>query len=168
MADLLDRLPDLEEELEALGRATLGLRGAVHDLRGEKERSLVKSVESLVELNRRLAPDRNIDLVIEEGFPYGLPGEVEGELLHVIREALTNARQHSGAKSVAVTLKVEGSDVVAEISDDGQGFALEGTPGVGLSSMQERAAIVDGRLEIESEVGQGTSVRLRVPVPQTE
>jgi signal transduction histidine kinase len=37
---------------------------------------------------------------------------------------------------------------------------------VGLSSMQERAAMVDGKLEIESEVGRGTSVRLRVPVPQ--
>jgi signal transduction histidine kinase len=121
-----------------------------------------------VELNRQLAPDCNIGLVVEEGFPNGLPGEVGGELLRIIREALTNARQHSGAKSVAVTLKVEGGDLVAEISDDGQGFALEGTPGVGLSGMQERAAIVDGRLEIESEVGQGTSVRLRVPVPQTE
>ena len=159
---------DLEEELEALGRAILGLRNAVHDLRGEKERPLVKSVESLVELNRRLAPGCNIDLGVEEGLPNGLPGEVGVELLRVIREALTNARHHSGAKSVAVTLKVEGSDLVAEISDDGQGFALEGTPGVGLSSMQERAAIVDGRLEIESEVGQGTSVRLRVPVPQTQ
>ena len=159
---------DLEEELEALGRATLGLRRAVHDLRGEKERPFVKSVESLVELNRRLAPDCNIGLDVEEGFPNGLPREVGGELLRVIREALTNARHHSGAKSVAVALKVEGSDLVAEISDDGQGFELEAVPGVGLSSMQERAAIVDGRLQIESEVGQGTSVRLRVPVPQTE
>jgi signal transduction histidine kinase len=159
---------DLEEELEALGRAILGLRSAVHDLRGEKGRPFVKAVESLVELNRRLALDCNIALVIEEGFPNELPREVGGELLRVIREALTNARHHSGAKSVAVTLKVEGSDLVAKISDDGQGFALEGTPGVGLSSMQERAAIVDGRLEIESEVGQGASVRLRVPVPQTE
>ena len=159
---------DLEEELEALGRASLGLRSAVHDLRGEKERPLVKSVESLVELNRQLAPDCNIDLVVEEGFPNGLPGEVGVELLRVIREALTNARHHSGAKSAAVTLKVQGSDLVAEISDDGQGFELEAVPGVGLSSMQERAAIVDGRLEIESEVGQGTSVRLQVPVPQAE
>jgi PAS domain S-box-containing protein len=157
---------DFKEELEALGRATLGLRGAVHDLRGEKERPLVKSVESLVELNRRLAPDCNIELIIEEGFPNRLHGEVGGELLRVIREALTNARHHSGAKSAAVTLKVQGSDLVAEISDDGQGFALEGTLGVGLSSMQERAANVDGRLEIQSELGQGTSVRLLVPVPQ--
>jgi hypothetical protein len=40
---------NLEEELEALGRAILGLRSAVHDLRGEKERPFVEAVESLVE-----------------------------------------------------------------------------------------------------------------------
>jgi PAS domain S-box-containing protein len=157
---------DLEEELDALRRATLGLRSAVNDLRSEKERPFVKSVESLVELNRRLAPDCNIELLVEEGFPNGLLGDAGLELLRVIREAFTNARYHSGAKRVVVTLKVEGSDLVAEISDDGQGFELEATPGVGLSSMQERAAMVDGKLEIESEVGRGTSVRLRVPVPQ--
>ena len=145
----------------------MGLRNAVYDLRGDYERPFVKSVESLVELNRRLTPDCKISLVVEEGFPAWLLGEASGELLRVIREALTNARHHSGAKSVVVTLKVEGSDVVAEVSDNGQGFALEGTPGVGLSSMRERAAIVDGKLEIESGVGRGTSVRLRVPVPQT-
>jgi signal transduction histidine kinase len=120
-----------------------------------------------VELNRRLTPDCNIDLVVEKGFPNGLLGEVGVELLHVIREALTNARHHSAAKSVVVNLKVEGSDLVAEISDDGRGFELEAVSGVGLSSMQERVAIVDGELEIESEVGQGTSVRLRVPVAQS-
>jgi signal transduction histidine kinase len=159
---------DLEEELQALGRATLGLRNAVNDLRGEKERPFVKSVESLVELNRRLAPDCNIELLVEDGFPNRPPGEAGVELLRVVQEALTNTRYHSGAKSVVVTLKVEGSDLVVEISDDGQGFELEAAaPGVGLSSMQERAAIVGGRLEIESEVGQGTSVCLRVPSLQT-
>ena len=157
---------DLAEELEALGRATLGLRSAVHDLRGEKERPLVKFVESLVDLNRRLAPDCKIELVVEQGFPNGLLGEPGVELLRVIREALTNARHHSGSERVVVTLKVTGSDLVAEISDDGQGFEPEAVSGVGLSSMQERAAMVDGSLEIESEVGRGTTVRLRVPVPQ--
>jgi len=158
---------DLEEELEALRRATLGLRSAIHDLRYEKEQPFVKSVESLVELNRRLTADCKIELVVEEGFANLLPGEVGVELLRVIREALTNARYYSAAKSVVVTLKVEGSDLVAEISDDGRGFELEAVSGVGLSSMQERVTIVGGRLEIESEVGQGTSVRLRVPVPQS-
>ena len=158
---------DLDEELEALGRATSGLRSAIHDLRGEKERPFVRSVESLVEQHRLLAPERQIGLVVEEGFPNDLPTEVRMELLRVIREALTNARRHSGAKCVAVVLEVEGSDLVIEISDDGQGFDPEAAPGVGLSSMRERAANVDGRLEIESEMGQGTRVRLRVPAPQT-
>src|SRR5215203_5717258 len=158
---------DLDEELEALGRATSGLRSAIHDLRGEKERPFVRSVESLVEQHRLLAPERQIELVVEEGFPNDLPTEVGMELLRVIREALTNARHHSGAKSVAVVLEVEGSDLVIEISDDGQGFDPEAAPGVGLSSMRERAANVDGRLEVESEMGQGTRVRLRVPAPQT-
>jgi PAS domain S-box-containing protein len=157
---------DLDEELEALGRATLGLRSAIHDLRDEKERSFVRSVESLVEQHRNLAPERQIGLVVEEGFPNDLPTEVEMELLRVIGEALTNARHHSGAKSVAVALKEEGSDLVIEVSDDGQGFDPQAAPGVGLSSMRERAANVDGRLEIVSELGQGTSVRLRVPEPQ--
>ncbi len=67
-----------------------------------------------------------------------------------------------------VTLKAEGSDLVAEISDDGQGFELETATGVGLSTMQERAAIVGGKLEIESEAGHGTRVRLRAPVPRNE
>src|SRR5215213_2877567 len=157
---------DLKEELEALGRATLGLRSAIHDLRGEKEQPFVRSVESLVEQHRNLAPEHRIGLVVEEGLPNDLPKEVGMELLRVIREALTNVRRHSGAKSVAVALAVEGSDLLIEVSDDGQGFDPEAAPGVGLSGMRERAANVDGRLEIESEVGQGTSVRLRVAVPQ--
>jgi signal transduction histidine kinase len=61
---------------------------------------------------------------------------------------------------------MEGRDLVAEVSDDGRGFGPETTPGVGLSSMRERAGIVGGTLVIESEAGRGTTVSLRAPVPQ--
>jgi signal transduction histidine kinase len=159
---------DLEDELEALRRATLGLRSAIHDLRHEREQLFLQSVESLVEQHRQLTPERQIVLVVEEGFPNELAGEVGVELLRVLQEALTNTRRHSGARSVVVTLEAEGSDLVAEISDDGQGFKLETATGVGLSTMQERAAIIGGKLEIESEVGHGTRVRLRAPVPRNE
>ena len=157
---------DFEEELEALRRAVAGLRSAIHDLRHERGRPFVEAVESLVELNRQATPERQIRLFVGEGFPKELAGEVGVQLLRVLQEALTNARRHSGAKNVEVTVAVEGSDLVAEVSDDGQGFEREATSGMGLSSMQERAAIVGGRLKIESEVGQGTRVRLRAPVPQ--
>ena len=116
---------DLEEELEALGRATSGLRSAMYDLRHEKERSFVKSVESLVELNRQLTPERKIALAIGEGFREAFPQEVGVELLRVLREALTNVRRHSRARSVEVRLQTEGETLVAEVADDGRGFDPE-------------------------------------------
>src|SRR5215212_9639988 len=72
---------ELEEELEALKRATSGLRSAIYDLRHEKERPFVKSVESLVELNRQANPHCKIRLALDGGFPEELPAEVSVELL---------------------------------------------------------------------------------------
>jgi signal transduction histidine kinase len=83
--------------------------------------------------------------------------------VRVVQEALTNARRHSGAERVSVALRRDGGDLVAEISDDGRGFDPQSSSGVGLSSMRERAAALGGRLEVESEPGHGTAVRLRVP-----
>src|SRR5919107_1418683 len=58
---------DLGEELEALGRASSGLRSAIYDLRRERERPFLESVESLVELSQRATPEREIRLLVEEG-----------------------------------------------------------------------------------------------------
>jgi PAS domain S-box-containing protein len=111
---------DLTEELEALGRATSGLRSAIYDLRHEKEQPFVESVESLVELNRQVTPERKIRLVVEEGFPVGLSGEESVELLRVLQEALANARRHSGARSVEVGLRTEHEEILIEVVDDGR------------------------------------------------
>ncbi|HVD44841.1 MAG TPA: hypothetical protein VNB92_05770 [Rubrobacter sp.] len=59
---------DFEEELEALGRTSSGLRSAIYDLRHEKEQPFLESVESLVELNQQAPPEREIRLVLEEEF----------------------------------------------------------------------------------------------------
>lgn len=85
-------------------------------------------------------------------------------MLRVIQEALTNARRHSGARKIVVSLKSEGTDLVVEVSDDGQGFGQGTAQGVGLSSMRERATAIGGELEIESE--SGTRIRLMVPSPE--
>src|SRR3712207_3050323 len=70
---------DLDDELQALRRATSGLRSAIYDLRHEKEGSFVESVKALVELNRQRTPEREIVLVIEEEFPEVLPAKVSVE-----------------------------------------------------------------------------------------
>ena len=155
----------LEEELEALGRATSGLRSAMYDLRHEKERSFVKSVESLVELNRQLTPERKIALAIGEGFREAFPQEVGVELLRVLREALTNVRRHSRARSVEVRLQTEGETLVAEVTDDGRGFDPEAAQGgVGLVGMSERVEGLGGKIEVRSPPGGGTKVMVRVPL----
>ena len=60
-----------------------------------------------------------------------------------------------------MSLRVEGDDLVAEVSDDGRGFGPEAPIGIGLRSMRERTAVLGGKLEVESEPGEGTRVRLR-------
>ncbi len=156
---------DLKEELEALGRATSGLRGAIYDLRYEKERPFVKSVESLVELNRQLTPGRGTVLEVEEGLPEELPREASVELLRVLQEALVNARRHSGAGNVEVRLRARDEALVAEVADDGRGFDTASTrAGVGLSAMRERVEGLGGTFEVESQPGGGTSVRVTVPL----
>ena len=156
---------DLEEELEALRQATSGLRSAIYDLRHEGERPLVKSVESLVDLNRQLTPEREIALTIDEGFPEKLPGEMSVELLRVLQEAITNARRHSGARNVEIWLRMEGEAVLAGVRDDGTEFDPATTrAGVGLSAMRERVEALGGRIEVKSPPGEGTKVAVRVPL----
>jgi PAS domain S-box-containing protein len=154
---------DFEEELGALGRASSGLRSAIYDLRREKERPFLESVESLVDLNRQASDEREIRLVVEEGFPVSLPGKESVDVLRVLQEALTNARRHSGAGSVEVRLRTENQDVLAEVVDDGRGFDPASVrAGVGLSAMRERIEGLGGKIEVRSRPGEGTKVTVRV------
>jgi two-component system sensor histidine kinase UhpB len=93
-----------------------------------------------------------------------LPQDAELVIYRVAQEALTNAARHSGAEQIDVSLGRVDSTVVLEVRDDGKGFAFaEGERGLGLSGMRERALLVDGRLDIDSRPGKGTTVRLEVP-----
>jgi two-component sensor histidine kinase len=88
---------------------------------------------------------------------------VENNLLHIGREALTNAIKHARAHSIDVELTFEPAKVRLRITDDGVGFvAPQSTPtgdgGLGLISMRERAQQIAGRLVIASKPGGGTEV----------
>ena len=159
---------DLQKAIDAVRRAAQGLRAAVNDLRAqdERDRTFPELVESLVERNREMARHYEIGLEVEEGLSATSFGDASTEILRVLQEALTNARRHSEAGNVQLTLSKDGDKLVAEVIDDGRGFGPEITPGVGLRSMQERAAALGGKLEIKSQMGQGTRVQLRVPIPQ--
>src|ERR687897_148401 len=148
-------------------RRTVGIGGISLDVterrRAEKARPFLESVESLVDLNRKASDEREIRLIVEEGFPAGLPAKESVDVLRVLQEALTNARRHSGAGSVEVRLRTENQEMLAEVVDDGRGFDPASVrAGVGLSAMRERIEGLGGKIEVRSRPGEGTKVTLRV------
>jgi PAS domain S-box-containing protein len=156
---------DFQEELGALGRASSGLRNAIYDLRHEKEQPFLESVEALVELNQQATPEREMRLVIEEGFPVNLPAKEGVELLRILQEALANVRRHSAARNVEVGLRTDDEAILIEVADDGRGFDPgSARAGIGLSSMGERVEGLGGKIEVRSRPGEGTKVMVRVPV----
>jgi len=89
----------------------------------------------------------------------------ETAVYRVAQEAIGNALRHSGSEHVSVCLSRRQRSIVLEVSDHGSGFdARLPQPGLGLASMRERARSAGGRLTIVSAPGQGTKVRLSVPV----
>jgi signal transduction histidine kinase len=158
----------LQAAIDAVRRGAQGLREVVNDLRIEDEegRPFTEIVESLVRLNRTMARGIEISLEMGEQVPSAPLGETGTQVSRVIQEALTNARRHSGAQRISVSLEMDGEDLITEVSDDGRGFGPGTVPGVGFGSMRERAALIGGELKIESGMERGTSVRLRVLLPR--
>lgn len=155
----------LREVSDALRRSVDGLRSAIFDLRldEDREQTLVEMLESLVELNRRSSPEREVELSVEEGFRSPLDRTKEVELLRIVQEALANVRRHSESRRVRVAIGASGSRLRAEVSDDGRGFdPAQGCDGMGTKGMRERARALGGTLEIGSKPGEGTTVRFEL------
>jgi signal transduction histidine kinase len=95
-----------------------------------------------------------------------LPTDVETALYRVVQESLTNVAKHANAHNVSVSVARRESAVAAVIEDDGAGFDTRAVRdgAVGLLGMRERLALLDGRLEIESRPGAGTTVAAEVPL----
>jgi signal transduction histidine kinase len=89
-------------------------------------------------------------------------------LYRILQEALTNVTRHAQATHVDIRLRSVGGELDLEIQDNGRGFIPEpfaGTKALGLLGMRERAALLGGSVEVSSEPGKGTTVRVRVPAP---
>lgn len=94
-----------------------------------------------------------------------LPLDVEDGLYRVAQEVLNNALKHAQAEHVSLKLSEEGGLVRLEINDDGRGFDLDEarkSGGMGLSMLEERVEKMNGSLQMESQLGQGTRTLVEV------
>jgi signal transduction histidine kinase len=157
----VERLRDLgRESLEELRSLILGLRPPELERDG-LEPTLRKEVEMLGRVH-------GVEIEFDSD-GNGAPGDGDGErelaVVRIVHEALQNALRHAGAERIVVRI---GAGAV-EITDDGVGFDPRQpelrSRHLGLTSMEERAREVGGQLEIRSERGRGTTVRLEVSTP---
>jgi PAS domain S-box-containing protein len=111
--DKEEGVEDLREMIDSLRRASQGVREAVNELRAGEVvgRALARAVEGLVGLERRRYSEIDVELVVSDGVPTELPKEVCKDLLLVVREALANARRHSGARDVRVALRATEEEI---------------------------------------------------------
>jgi signal transduction histidine kinase len=156
----LDRLRDLTKEaLDELRSLILGLRPPELERDG-LEGTLRKEVEMVARTH-----GTDVQLQVEPGFRTD-GGERELALLRIAHEALHNAVRHARAEHVVVRLASDHDKPVVEVSDDGIGFDPDAADirsrHLGLTSMEERARELDGRLRIKSSPGHGTTVRIEL------
>ena len=97
-----------------------------------------------------------------------LPMDIALGLYRIVQEALANTVRHAGARSAHVTLRIAAREAHLAVSDDGAGFdpeAARRSGGLGLASVEERAALLGGRCRIASAPGAGTEIEVTVPLP---
>jgi signal transduction histidine kinase len=107
-----------------------------------------------------------------EGELYRLPQKIENNIFRIIQEAINNAIKYSEADVIEVFLRQTGNDMTIVVKDEGKGFdpkivearSVNIESGRGFFNMYERTEYVNGRLEIDSNPGKGTTVTLSVPM----
>jgi signal transduction histidine kinase len=141
---------ELESALEELRELARGIHPAVLTDRG-----LGTALQTLA--NRAPVPVELGELPDER-----LPEAVELAAYFVVAEALTNVAKYAEASHATVQVERHNGRVLVEVADDGVGGADPGR-GTGLRGLADRLAVLEGRLEVESERGHGTRVRARIP-----
>jgi PAS domain S-box-containing protein len=163
MAEVVDLAQQLRQvaarTMRDVGRLARGLHPSVIDELGLAV-AVTRHVQEFARLHGIAQETRIEGLEADHHLP-----PVQTTIYRMLQEALTNVAKHAGARRVTVRLKRDDTFIELEVRDDGVGF----TPGVnhrglGLQSMQERAALLGGAVQIVSAQGRGTTITARFPV----
>jgi signal transduction histidine kinase len=161
--DLLSARESVRDALDDLRSLMAGLRPRLLE-----EQGLVSALRSLASAPALWGPQ--VAIVAPNLLRERLPAEIEVALFRIAQEAVSNARRHSGASHVTVSLANEADSITLEVVDDGQGFAPDQprpglSHGQGLLGIRERVVQLHGELMVCSGEGTGTQISVRLPLP---
>lgn len=162
---------ELEKLREVTNELYVDVRDSISGLRTRvSETGLVRALQTYADEfeDRHGLP---VSIVAEESMS-PVPAEINLQLFRIVQEALANIRRHAHANQVTVRVdRRENSVLEVRIADDGQGFdpsnMLTTSQSLGLASMRERTELLGGVWDIQSKVGAGTTVVVKVPLPRT-
>jgi PAS domain S-box-containing protein len=168
---LMDPPAPVREELREMKNSIVRISQDVHSLSRQLHPSilddlgLIKAVESeCTSVSRR----EGIEIVFNhENIPRVIPKDVSLSLYRIIQEGLNNISKHACAEHISVSLKGIDHDVLLAVQDDGIGFdsaEVKEKPGLGFSSMRERARLIHGEFSIQSQPEKGTVITVRAPL----
>ncbi len=162
---LAKRLADARDAAEELTEEVRTLAQTVHP----RVLDDLGLVAALRKLSRDASHGTGIDVDVNAAAAAGeLPQAVAAVLYRVAQEAVRNAVRHAAPQHIHVTVSVDPTLARLEVLDDGRGFDLESVErdrhGMGLLSMRERVALIDGWLEVRTAEGGGTAVVASIPL----
>ncbi|MBW2412453.1 MAG: sensor histidine kinase, partial [Deltaproteobacteria bacterium] len=168
---LMDRPAPVRQALGEIKNGIVRISQDVHSLSRQLHPSilddlgLIKAVESeCAGFSKR----EGIEVVFNhENIPRVIPKDVSLSLYRIIQEGLRNISKHACAQHTSVCLQGIDHDVLLSVQDDGIGFdraEVKENPGLGFSSMRERARLIHGEFSIKSQPEKGTVITVRAPL----
>jgi len=174
-----DTLPptfrDTKQKLDVLKERVIQTAGGIRNLALELRPSALDDLGLSMAIDwyaKDYLAKRGLNVKIEViGPKTKLPSYTETMLFRIIQEALTNIVKHAEASQVRVQLQLSDSVAIVQVEDNGKGFDVEATlsgedvrRNLGLHGMAERATLLGGTFTIRSQPGQGTCLRVEVPL----
>jgi len=156
--DTVTKIRETKEEIRLLS----------HNLRDEKQTSggWIRVLENRCKVMNQTGNIR-MSLDLQQANHLSLPIETENHLLRILQELLTNVLKHSQAKQVQMCIHYSETEnqLLIDVEDDGVGFDPENVKnGIGLQNIQERMRYLKGLFELKSQPGEGTVIKISVPL----
>ena len=152
----------IQSEIHGLRALITQLRPAALDDLGVKA-----ALEGLVDRLEADVPavDLSVDLDFESGrASQRHEPELEATIYRLVQEGLNNALKHAEATSIRIEVVEDEGAITIVVADDGRGFATgDRTLGFGLLGMRERVELARGSIDVASEPGEGTVLRVTLP-----